>query len=1196
MSSWRFIWKSLWHHWRINVAVALGVMAATAVLTGALLVGDSVRGSLRFLTLDRLGRVDEVLVADRFFRAGLAKELSEQPGFTDDFDSATPVILFPSGTIEKPGDETQRASEVFVVGSDETFWRLGREATRPKKMPNDEQIVINQALADELGAAVGDLVTLRLPNVTGVSADSAFGDQDDVVRSIPQLTVVDIIPTESLGRFQLHPRQTTSLNAFVSLGAMQDRFDQDGRVNAILVAGKSSDNPPDNDASQRLAAMLKPSFEDYGFSLDRIRQTYTPDGADIEQAAFEYFQVTTDRMVFPPEAEQAASNAFASSRRQPVYTYLANSIDRVTKDGEPSIRQGGIPYSMITAIDSVAGLGPLVTAEGDVINELGENDIVVNQWTADELQARVGDRITVSYFEPETTHGDEKEESAEFTLRAILPLTKPLEPYRPRRLAHYVDRPTLANDPYLTPEVKGFTDSQTIREADPPFAFDRDRIESTDDDYWENYRTTPKAFISLYAGQELWGSRFGQVTSYRIPVPEELPVGGDEEQQFRDELKQKLVDQLDRDGTTLGMQFIPVKYSQIKASSGATPFDWLFLSLSFFIIAAALMLVSLLFRLGVDQRAEEIGVLVAVGLVRKLIGRILIAEGAIVSAIGGLLGVVVGMGYAWLMLAGLRSWWQGAIVAPFLEFHWSVKSLAIGYAMGVLICVITIYFSVRRLHQVSPRRLLAGQASQESLAIARQSIWPRITAVVLILLALGLALAATQLGGEAQAGSFVGGGALVLSALLLLIWSWLRTGAKATSAAGLNLPRMAARSAARNPSRSTLTIGLIASASFLIVAMSSFRLRPTDEGKGGFDLIAHSTAPIYFDLNDQQVREDQLGNDADVLAGGTVLSLRLKPGDNAGCKNLYRAQQPRVLGVTPQMVRYFNDPQVQHFAWAGTAAETDEERANPWRLLEKPIDGAPNVVPVMVDKNTAMYSLKLLFGVGERYEITYEDGETVVFQVVGLLSNSILQGSLLIGESHFKDKYQDVEGYRTFLVQSPSESDVADGTETESAQQRTIAVRKVLEDRLGDQGFDATETEQLLVELLNVQNTYLSTFQSLGALGLLLGTIGLATVQLRSVLERRKELALLRAAGFRRGRLAGMVMLENSFLLFGGLLTGIVAAMLAVWPHMIFGDASVPFRALAVMLGTVLIVGLVSGFAAVRATLRAPLLSALRGE
>jgi ABC-type antimicrobial peptide transport system permease subunit len=157
-------------------------------------------------------------------------------------------------------------------------------------------------------------------------------------------------------------------------------------------------------------------------------------------------------------------------------------------------------------------------------------------------------------------------------------------------------------------------------------------------------------------------------------------------------------------------------------------------------------------------------------------------------------------------------------------------------------------------------------------------------------------------------------------------------------------------------------------------------------------------------------------------------------------------------------------------------------------------------------------------------------------------------------------------------------------------------VAKFLEDHLGDEGFDAVDSKARLADLLAVQNTYISTFQSLGAIGLLLGTFGLAAVQLRSVFERRKELALLRAAGFRRLRLGAMVLLENLLLLLGGLATGTIAALVTVLPHMLASGARVPLVDLAVMLGVVLVVGVVTGLIAVRATLQAPLVAALRGE
>ena len=88
-----------------------------------------------------------------------------------------------------------------------------------------------------------------------------------------------------------------------------------------------------------------------------------------------------------------------------------------------------------------------------------------------------------------------------------------------------------------------------------------------------------------------------------------------------------------------------------------------------------------------------------------------------------------------------------------------------------------------------------------------------------------------------------------------------------------------------------------------------------------------------------------------------------------------------------------------------------------------------------------------------------------------------------------------------------------------------------------------------------VENTYLNTFQTLGGLGLLLGTFGLAVVMIRSVLERRGELALLQAVGFNRSSISWLVLAENGFLLLFGIAIGTVTALLAVLPHLLSGMA-----------------------------------------
>ncbi len=238
---------------------------------------------------------------------------------------------------------------------------------------------------------------------------------------------------------------------------------------------------------------------------------------------------------------------------------------------------------------------------------------------------------------------------------------------------------------------------------DPPFPFDAKRIRPADEEYWNRYGPTPKAFVSLATGRRLWGSRFGQTTSIRVvEQAEDVPVFASPASPAR------------LDPAAMGLVFQPVKRQGLAAAAGTTPFGVLFLCFSFFIIAAAVMLVALLFRLGIEQRAAQIGTLLAVGLSRRQVGRLLLGEGLAVAAAGSLLGVPPGIGYAALMLLGLRTWWLAAVATPFLRLYVTAASLAIGCLSGLVIGLAAIWLSVRRIGRLPPRRLLAGQTTAES--------------------------------------------------------------------------------------------------------------------------------------------------------------------------------------------------------------------------------------------------------------------------------------------------------------------------------------------------------------------------------------------------------------------------------------------------------------------------------------------------
>ena len=257
----------------------------------------------------------------------------------------------------------------------------------------------------------------------------------------------------------------------------------------------------------------------------------------------------------------------------------------------------------------------------------------------------------------------------------------------------------------------------------------------------------------------------------------------------------------------------------------------------------------------------------------------------------------------------------------------------------------------------------------------------------------------------------------------------------------------------------------------------------------------------------------------------------------------------------------------------------------PWAALDADLgrdaSGAA-IVPAVLDMSTAVYSLHLR-GVGSQFTIRDAAGRPVTVQVVGLLENSVLQGNLLVSEGNFLKLFPDTGGYRFFLLEQ-----VKGDAPRSAAGDGTRSVPATLESALAEEGFDVVDAREQLAQFLAVQNTYLSTFQSLGALGLLLGTIGLAVVQLRSVLERRGELALMRAGGFGRGRLTWMVVWENAVLLVGGLAVGCIAAAVALIPQWAPHGASVPWATLAVLLGTIAIVGVVAGWLATRRALVAP--------
>lgn len=1167
-------WSSVKHYWRTSLAVIFAVAVATAVLVGALVVGSSMRGSLRAMTLERLGKVDEVLLSRGFFSESLAEQLQKSASESQVPRQVEPLILFPAASLERSeGNSPRRAQRISALGIRDSFWSLSSEPLSVPSLQSDE-IVLNRAVADELGvtdqevAAKSALVTLRIPKPSLLPGDSSLGKKRDLVESLVRLRVVAIVDNRGLGRFALEPSQSLARNAYLSLETLQDALADSAlrhkpntqQVNALLLAGQGSGNSlPEPLSLKSLAKGWQPDLADLGLKLKRVTQADPIGSAPV----FDYLSLTTEQLVFEDSLATQVEQLVPQATR--VLTYLVNETTKAD-----AAAGKGIPYSMFSALPIGAEF-PLQSVDGQLLQTPSDEELILNEWAATDLKAQPGDLIRLKYFEPESTHGQQVELTKELRLKAIAKLTRPARPFQAKRTgppvpAEFSQRPTAANDPDLTPEVPGLTDSDSIENWDLPFET-TGKIRRADDEYWDEYRTTPKGFVSPALAEKIWGSRFGKVTGFRIPI-----AAGEET------VREGLRDAWQARPELFGWNLLPVKRLGLQAASGSTPFDGLFLGLSLFVIASALILTSLLFRLGLDQRAQQLGLLAAIGFPGGATIRLWCVEVLLLGSCGAVLGALAGIAYARLIIWALTTLWVGAISRPFLQLYVDWPIVVGGALLGLFVSLLTIVWSIWKAQRVPARELLSGRAEANTDSATSRSRWQIALAIGLLAGACGLSFLATRLGGDSQAGAFMGAGFLVLVALLLGLRVWLRTPPQRDRVSGMGPRTLAWLNTRRNPRRTLLTVGLIAVATFLIVAISSFRLRPKEDATGGMNWIAESAQPIFADLSTTAGQDEILGERLDANKWRSFYSLRVKPGQDASCNNLYQATQPKVLGVPAAWIERFDKSGITPMAWAGSLAATAEQKSNPWRLLDGAGERKSNEpIPCVIDKNTAMYSLKI-YSVGQTYRVQYDSGENLTFKVVGFLDNSLLQGSLIISEGDFVRAFPYLSGYRMFLI---------DGEES--------AVRTVA-DSLADEGFDPRTSLSLLDQLMAVQNTYLSAFQALGGLGLLLGTLGLAAVQLRSIFERRRELALMQALGYRLPTLAGQLFWEQAWVLLAGLAIGLAAAAAATVPHLLVGMATVPWGWLLGMFALIAAVGLLSGLLAARSIMRLPLVGSLRGE
>jgi len=1090
------------------------------------------RASLREAALGRLGRIDYAIQSPRFVRSKLAVELADS---SEDLLTAPLVAVRGAAT---HADTQARAGGINVYGVDARYWKFANEPALNKyDGPNAGEVVLTDSLASEIDAAAGDDVILRVNKPQDVSLETLLGRRDDATAGL-RLRVARIVSSLGIGGYSANPGERAAMNAFVAIDVLQRTLDREDQVNGIVARGGDADWPIDR-------VKQHATLEDYGVRM-------------IVNDALGYVRFESTGFLVDPVSEDAIVDAAKTLGAEtiPVIAYLANSIAPV---GGDDVSDRTIAYSTVAAVDPQAAGLSLIKGRG--LSSPDAAEILINEWTATQMIAAVGDEIEFRYYVTGPL-GELQTERRTLTLVGVVAMDQ------------------AALDQGFTPEYEGVTDTRTIADWDPPFPMDLKLIRDHDDDYWEKYRTAPKAFVGLHTGLSMWAEpepRLGRFTSIRIK-----PNDGTKVDAFAETIEAQVLRLIDP--SQFGLVFQPVRSVALAAGPGSTDFGMLFIGFSFFLIASAAMLVALLFRLAVERRSREVGMMLATGYSPRRAFRCFAAQGVVLAGIGGIVGIAGAIGYAAMMIRGLTSWWSDAVTAPFLHLSITPASIAIGYLSGLVVACISIGWSIRGLTKRAPAALLAGAVGDDDRqAVEKRTTLTRGIAIVLAVAAIGLAIYGMRLSGIAQAGTFFGGGFCMLTAglcVVYLLFARRRHRQSTDTITRHSMWRLAARNVPRHAGRGVLTVGLIAAATFLLVAVEAFRLDAgqlgggKDSGTGGFTLLAESAGPLPYDPGVAEGRSSLGFREANdpALADMTIFPFRLRRGDQTSCLNLYMPENPRIIGASSAFIDRGG------FQFASTLAKTDAERDNPWRLLNEPQpDGA---IPVIGDEAAVMWQLHS--GLGKELVVADQRGESVRLRFVGLLRNSVLQDELVVSDADFVRMFPNVDGHSFFLIQTPADA--------------TDSVEQTLERELSTFGFDATRTDRKLADFLGVQNTYLSTFQTLGGIGLVLGSIGLAAVLLRNIWERRGELALMRALGFMQSALAWMVSAENLILVLLGLGVGVGCAAIAVLPTVLRNPASLPIKSLGITLAAVIIVGGGASIVAIRGAIRAPLITSLRRE
>jgi putative ABC transport system permease protein len=1055
----------------------------SAVITGSLLTGRSIKSSIKKSASERLGKAGFVISSGvRYFDPSLAGRVSDSGGI-----KCTGILELTGSAQALMTQKGAFNTNIFGVTSD-FFPFHGKDSISIKA----GEAAINRKLADNLSLKTDDELIIRFSGISDIPGDAPFAPSKEPAKSIV-LKVGRILEPSDICNFSLAISQVIPMNIFVNLTGLNENDSDPLRMNRLLLEDK--ENVTIAAVNENLKKALKPS--DIGLNLRVVKKTGET-------------ELTSSRVFIDETLINEIKKVIPSSSS--VITYLGNRLVSAS---------GSTPYSFVSALPP--DLYPEISSD---------NGMVINRWLADDLGVKESDTIQMYWYSADALNRL-TERSTRFNIDRI------------------VNIEGIWADSLLMPDFPGIAGSKSCTDWDAGVLIKMDNIRRKDEDYWNKFRGTPKAFINYKKGKELFGNIFGPATAIRFPSGIS-----------KEDIEYKLSGALEP--SLSGFSVNNLAGESLRAADESVDFGTLFISLGFFLILASVVLLSLSVSTNFDSKKDQIKTLFALGFKNRWIEQLLFIESGVIALVGCSIGALAGYIVNILITGALNSVWSGAVQTNTLEPFLNLVPMISGFTIGLLLTLILMAFRLKSYLKALNRRENVPKINNSHHRGVLLFAASTICAVLLFTLSFIFK-------DQKIVFSFSAGAVLLISQLLFWRVYFLRN----TSIISAGRHSLSRRYYSFYPANAITPILFISAGIFAVFITSANRMDFNEKhmkrsgGTGGFLLWCESTIPVKEDLNSPSARKTY-GLDNAALNEMSFIQAKRSAGNDASCLNLNHITAPPLLGIDPSGFISGGS-----FSFSKALAATDYK--NPWEYLD--VSSEKNTIYGIADQTVLEWGLKIK--TGDTLVLRAENGQPLNIIIAAGLKSSVFQGYVLIGMENFTKYFPSLSGSSVILVAGNSEL--------------TSTYQSTLNERLDNLGINIQKTGDRLASFYEVTNTYLSVFGVFGALGMITGIAGLGFIVLRTFNQRKKEFALLLALGFPKRKISKMIFSEQTLILFAGITAGITSAIIATFPS-VMNSPDIPWVYLTLIILLIAITGLSAVTLSVRSIMKDALIENLKKE